>query len=113
MWAGLLDWALGPKEPQRGRPHVIVLIQVQHQDGTMQPAYARVYDPRPDETDFYVTVYEDGKACNRQGACTLCAWYDYNTGRHITWGQGRYDLDEFPCVTPKSMMKIHATREMM
>ena len=94
------------------RPYVLVLIEVQHIDGVF-PAYARVFDPRPGETSFEVTVYEDGKPCNRPGACTMCGHYDYETGRHITWGMGRYDLDAFPYVTPRSMMIIHANRELL
>ena len=31
-------------------------------------------------------------------------------GRHVTWGQGRHDIDEFPRLSPESLQRLKAAR---
>jgi hypothetical protein len=36
--------------------------------------------------------------------------FELVNGRHITWGQGRHDVDEYPRLTPESLLLVKDSR---
>lgn len=48
---------------------------------------------------FYSVKYSTSGYC-------MCGTYHYRTGKHVTWGQGRNQVDEYPQLTQKSLHEV-------
>lgn len=76
-------------------------VAIECKDGTTVQAMATKVTDK-----FVVTMPADRPLSTRE----LPSYFDMETGRHITWGQGRYDLDEWPRLAADDLQKLKDAR---
>lgn len=58
------------------------------------------------ETDHAIVIPPDDPGKPKSLALYFCM----KTGRHITWGMGRHQLDDWPRLSPSSLRELQAKR---
>lgn len=80
------------------------IVQVELRSGFMTLGSVKRVDEK------YATVIPAGAGGAPMSlAPNQLAWtFELENGKHVTWGQGRHDIDEYPRLTPESLARLKA-----